>query len=147
MTLPEDWVIIPLIKEDLQVTLDKLGQKDPDIAKAAEAFKNLDSDVLRMAALNRKSKDLTGGYASNITVATIADPLFSVMPLSFITSALEESFTQPGMKVLTTGVHTIDNASSLEMEYMDVEQSISSIKFKGEIFQVAEQIDGSVEFI
>jgi hypothetical protein len=171
MTLSEDWVIIPLVKEDLQVALDKLGHDDPDIAKAAEAFKNLDSDVLRMAALNRKSEYLAGGYASNITVAALDDPVFSVMPLSFITGALEESFTQQGIKVLTTGVNVIENASGMDVEYMDVEQTVSGVKvqqrilvfqsnkklilitvsttpqFKEEIFEIAEQIGGSLEFI
>jgi hypothetical protein len=171
MSLSEDWVIIPLVKEDLEVMLDQLGREDPDMARAAEAFKNLDSDVLRMAALNRKSEYLVGGYASNITVAAIDDPIFSVMPLSFITGALEESFTQQGIKVLTTGVNIIDNASGVEVEYMDLEQTISGIRvqqrivafqsnkklilvtistppqFKDEIFQIAEQIGGSVEFI
>ena len=171
MTLSEDWVIIPLVKENLQVALDKLGREDPDIAKAAEAFKNLDSDVLRMAALNRKSEYLVGGYASNITVAAIEDPVFSTMPLSFITGALEGSFTQQGIKVLTTGVNTIDNSSGVEMEYIDVEQNVSGTKiqqrlvlfqsnerlimitisttpqFKDEIFQLAEQIGASVEFV
>ena len=171
MTLSEDWVIIPMAKEDLEVALEKLGREDPDIAKAAEAFKNLDSDVLRMAALNRKSEYLVGGYASNITVTAIEDPVLSVMPLSFITGVLEESFTQQGIKVLTTDVNVIDNAGGVEVEYMDVEQTISGIKvqqrmlvfqsnkklilvtvstrpqFKDEIFQLAEQIGGSVEFI
>jgi hypothetical protein len=171
MTLSEDWVIIPVVKEDLEVALEKLGREDPDMARAAEAFKNLDPEVLRMAALNRQSKYLAGGYASNITVTAIEDPVFSVMPLSFITGALEQSFTQQGIKVLTTGVNTIENESGLEIEYMDLEQTVSSFRVlqrivafqsnkklilitisttpqhKDEIFQMAEQIGGSVEFI
>lgn len=171
MSLSEDWVIIPVVKEDLEVALEKLGREDPDMAKAAEAFKNLDSDVLRMAALNRQSKYLAGGYASNITVTAIEDPVLSVMPLSFITGALEQSFTQQGIKVLTTGVNTMENDSGLEVEYMDLEQTISGLRVlqrivvfqsnkklilvtisttpqhKDEIFQMAEQIGGSVEFI
>jgi len=169
MTLHEDWVIIPLVKEDLEVVLDRLGKEDPDVAKAAEAFKTLDSNVLRMAALNRKPEYLVGGYASNITVAALDDPIFAVMPLSFITGALEESFSQQGIKVLTTGVNTIENAGGVEVEYMDMEQNVSGNKvqqrivvfqsnkklilitistlpqFKDEIFQLAEQIGGSVE--
>jgi hypothetical protein len=171
LTLHEDWIIIPFVKEDLEVVLERLGREDPDIAKAAEAFKNLDSNVIRMAALNRKPEFLKGGYAANITVAALDDPIFSVMPLSFITGALEESFTQQGIKVLTTGVNVIENAGGVEVEYMDVEQNVSGNKvqqrmvvfqsnkklilitistlpqFKDEIFQLAEQIGGSVELL
>ena len=171
LTLHEDWIIIPLVKKDLQVVLDRLGKEDPDIAKAAEAFKNLDSNVIRMAALNRKPEFLEGGYAANITVAALDDPIFSVMPLSFITGALEESFSQQGIKVLTSGVNVIENAGGVEVEYMDVEQNVSGNKvqqrmvvfqsnkklilitistlpqFKDEIFQLAEQIGGSIELL
>jgi hypothetical protein len=171
ITLPEDWVIIPVVKEDLDAMLEDLARTDPDMARAAEAFKNLDADVLRMAALNRQTKYLTGGYASNITVTAIQDPVLSVMPLSFITGALEQSFTQQGIKVLTTGVNPIENASGMEVEYMDLEQALSGFRVlqrvlafqsneklilitisttsqhKDEIFQVAEQIGGSLELI
>ena len=171
MVLPEDWVIIPVAKEDLEAALEEVGRDDPDIAKAAETFKNLDPDVLRMAALNRKTDFLKGGYASNITVTAIQEPIFSVMPLSFITGALEESFTQQGIQVLSTGVNVIENASGVEVEYIDVEQSLGGIQvlqrivvfqsnqklllvtisttpqFRDEIFQVADQIGSSVEFI
>jgi hypothetical protein len=171
MTLPEDWVIIPVAKEDLDAVLEQLSSEDPNMARAAEAFKNLDSDVLRMAALNRQPKYLAGGYASNITVTAIQDPVLSAMPLSFITGALEQSFTQQGIKVLTSGVNTIKNANGVEVEYMDVEQTLSGARVlqrivvfqsnkklilvttsttpqhKDEIFRMAEQIGGSVEFI
>jgi hypothetical protein len=170
MTLTEDWVIIPVAKEDFEVVLDELGREDTNIAQPAERFKDLESDILRMAALNRKSEYLVGGYASNITVTAIEDPIFSVMPLSFITGALEESFTQQGIKVLTTGVNVIENPNGMDVEYMDVEQSLSGLKvqqrvvvfqsnkklilitistppqFKAEIFPMAEQIGSSVEF-
>lgn len=171
ITLSEDWVIIPVAKEDLEVMLDELGSEDPNIAQAAERFKDLKLDILRMAALNRNSEYLVGGYASNITVTAIEDPIFSVMPLSFITGALEESFIQQGIKVLTTGVNVIENANGVDVEYMDVEQSLSGIKvqqrviafqsnkklilitistpvqFKEKIFPMAEEIGSSVEFI
>lgn len=169
LTLPEDWVIIPLVKEDLDIMLEQLSEENPDFANAAEAFKDLDSDVLRMAALNSKREYLIGGYASNITLAALEDPVLSAMPLSFITGALEGSFSQQGVKVLTTGVNTIDNANGMEIEYIDVEQSVAGVKvqqrmvvfqssgklilmtisttpnFKDEIFELANQIGSSLE--
>jgi len=171
LTLPESWVIIPLVKEDLEAMLDKTAKDNPEFAKAAEAFKGLDSNVLRMVALNSKREYLAGGYASNITVAAIGDPIFSAMPLSFITGALEESFTQQGIKVLTSGVNTIENANDMDIEFIDVEQNIKGVqvkqklivfqsnkkliiitvstlaRFEKEIFAVAEQIGASVELL
>ena len=171
MTLPENWVIIPLVKEDLEAMLERTAKDNPDLAKAAEAFKGLDSNVLRMVALNSNPEYLAGGYASNITVASLDDPLFSAMPLSFITGALEQSFNQQGVKVLTAGVNTIDNASGVEVEYIDLEQNINSspvrqrlivfqsnkklimitvstlARFEQEIFGVADQIGASVELV
>lgn len=171
LMLSEDWVIIPVAGEEMDAVLEKLGRENPDLARAAEVYRNLDSDVLRMVALNRQSKYLAGGYASNITVSAVEDPVLSSMPLSFITGALEQSFTREGIKVLTTGVNVIENASGPEVEYMDLEQTLSGIRvlqrivvfqsnqklilitisttpqYKDEIFQMAEQIGGSLELI
>jgi hypothetical protein len=68
-------------------------------------------------------------------------------------------------------VNVIENASGMDVEYMDVEQTVSGVKvqqrilvfqsnkklilitvsttpqFKEEIFEIAEQIGGSLEFI
>ena len=52
LTLPENWVIIPLVKEDLEAVLDQMAEENPDLAKAAEAFKGLDSNILPMVSLN-----------------------------------------------------------------------------------------------
>jgi hypothetical protein len=171
LLLPADWIIIPLDKDDLGAIIDKLADKNPDLATMAEAFKNLDSKVLRMAALNSNRKYISGGYGSNITIAAVEDKTLSVMPLSFITGVLEQSFQQQGMKVLTTGVNPIENANGVDIEYIDVEQAltgkpvqqhvivfhsgskliimtVTTLKeFKDEVFQMGDQIGASITYL
>jgi len=169
LVLTDEWVIIPIGKGDLDAMLEKLGKENPDLAKSAEAFKNLDANVVRMVALNSNRDYFANGNATNINIAALTDPVLSAMPISFITGALEESFTKQGMKVLTTGVNIIDNTHGLDVEYIDVEQSLNGVKiqqrlivfqsnkklimitvstlpqFKDEIFKMAEAIALSIE--
>ena len=171
LVLPADWVVVPFDKNDFAILVGRLAEEDPKLASLAEAFKDLDPNVLRMAALNSNRKYVTGGYGSNITIAAIQDKTLSAMPLSFITGVLEESFEQQGMKVLTTGVHTIENPNGVEVEYIDVEQTIAGKRaqqhvivfqsgsnlmlitvttlpeFKDEVFQMGDQIGASIEFL
>jgi hypothetical protein len=84
---------------------------------------------------------------------------------------LEQSFQQQGMKVLTTGVNTIENANGVEIEYIDVEQALTGKRvlqhvnvfhsaskliiitvttlqeFKDEVFQMGDQIGTSIAFL
>ena len=162
-------MIIPVGKDDLDGMLTKLGNENPDLAKSAEAFKDLDPNVVRMVALNSNPDYLTNGYASNINITALEDPMLSAMPLAFITGALEESFTQQGMKVLTTGVNVIDNVHGVDVEYIDIEQNLAGVKiqqrlivfqvnqklimitvsavpqFKDEIFKLADETGASIE--
>lgn len=168
LILPADWIIIPLKKEDLNIMISKLADENPDLATAAEAFKNLDSNVLRMAALNSNRKYITAGFGSNITITAIENDTLSAMPLSFITAVLEDTFQKQGMKVLTTGVNTIENAHNVDVEFIDVEQVVGGKhaqqhvivfqsgsnlilitvttlqQFKDEVFQMSNQIAASI---
>lgn len=171
LTLPPDWIIIPIAQDTLAVYLDELAKDNPNLVASAEAFKDLDPNVLRMAALNTNMKYFVNGSASNITIAAIEDATLSALPLSFISGALEESFTGQGINVLTTGVNTVENDHNVEIEYMDVEQDVNGNKaqqrivlfktsnklilltittvpqFKDEIFQISDEIGASVEFL
>ena len=171
LVLTDEWVILPIGKDDLDAMLEKLADENPDLAKSAEAFKDLDANVVLMVALNSNIDYLANGYTSNINITALEDPMLAAMPLSFITGALEESFKQQGMKVLTTGVNTIDNVHGLTAEYIDVEQNLSGLKvqqrlivfqtnnklimitvstppqFKDEIFKMAEEIGVSIEIL
>ena len=149
--------------------LAKLSETNPDLAKSAEAFKNMDANVVRMVALDSNRDHFVNGTTSNINITALDNPVLSAMPIAFVTGALEESLTKQGLKVLTTGVNTIDNAQGLDVEYIDVEQSLNGIKiqqrlivfqsnkklilvtistlsqFKDEIFKAAEELGASIE--
>jgi len=88
-----------------------------------------------------------------------------------VTGALEESFKQSGMTVLTEGVNTIDNPSGIEIEFLDIEQETNGIKiaqrlivfqangklilvtltapidFKAEVFASGDVIGASIELL
>jgi len=81
-----------------------------------------------MAALNSDQAYIYNGYATNITVAAIKDNVMSIMPLSFVTGALEQTFINNGARVLTEGVNPIENNNGVEIEYLDVEQVVVGVK-------------------
>jgi len=123
--LPKDWVVLPVDKEKLNTILKKLAEEQPDLADAAKAFQELDSNVVRMVALNGNREYFVNGYAANINIAVMEDAMVSAMPISFVSGALEESLKRQGLTVLTDGVNPVDNKNGVEMEYIDVERSLS----------------------
>lgn len=171
LTLPSGWIVIPLDQDGLAEMLDNVSQSNPDLADTAQAFRDLDADVFRMAALYTDRKLLSSGFGTNITVTSFKDETMSSMPLSFVTGLLEQSFVDSGNKVLTQGVNTIENDNGIEVEYLDVEQSSNGVKvvqrmvvfqtqdalivvtitvpaqFKDDVLFVGDSIGGSVEFL
>lgn len=128
LTLPKDWKAIPFDKDNLGAMLDELAKEDPKLADAASAFKDLDPKVFRLVALNTNSKYIAGGSVSNLNITAIENELLSTMPLSFVSGALEESLKQQGATVLTDGVNIVENAQGVEVEFIDIEQTITGIK-------------------
>ena len=171
LVLPVDWIIIPVDQDALSAMIDELAKEDPDLVPSAEAFKNLDPNVLRMAALNTNRKYIAKGSGTNVTVAAVEDQTLAALPLSLISGALEQSFISQGITVLTTGVNPVDNDHNVEIEYMDVQQKANGTDaqqriimfktskklilvtvtttpvFRDEIFQMADQIGASIELI
>jgi len=171
LTLPPDWVVIPVNKDTLSLNLDELAKTNPNLVASAEAFKDMDPDMLRMAALNTNLDYFANGSASNITIVSIEDETLSALPLSFISGALEESFMQQGFNVLTTGANTLENDHNVEMEYIDLEQNINGLKirqrmilfitsnklvmmtistlpqFTDDMFQMGDEIGASIEIL
>lgn len=171
LTLPENWIVIPIDQDGLAEVLDNLSEKNPDLAEAAQAFRKLDPDVFRMAALFADPDRSAASYGTNITVTVFEDSLMSSMPLSFVTGALEQSFIDAGGRVLTEGVNPIENDNGVEVEYIDIEQTSAGVKvaqrvivfqvdgglvlititvpvpFKAQILPVSDEIGGSIEML
>lgn len=171
LTLPKGWIVIPIDQDGLGDLLDNVSEQNPDLAETAQAFRDLDPDVFRMAALYSDRETLSGGYGTNITVTAFADKIMSSMPLSFVTGVLEQSFIDGGGKVLTQGVNSIGNSHGVEIEYIDVEQSSAGFKvtqrlvvfqaedklivitittvpqFQAQILPVSDLLGGSIEYL
>ncbi len=171
LTLPADWIVIPVDKDTLADALDQLAEDNPNLVNSAEGVRNMDPDVLRMVALYADRAYVASGSAPNITLAVIEDQSLASLPLSFITGLMEGSFEQQGLKVLTTGVNNVENPNNVEIEYVDLEQTISGTKilqramffksgnnlfiltittlpqFKNAIFKMGDQVGASIEFL
>jgi hypothetical protein len=130
LVLSGDWIIIPIQKDELEALLNKLSQDNPNLVDSAKAFQDLDPKVIRVVALNGNTEYFASGYASNLNITAIDDATLSALPLSFISGALEESFKQQGMTVLTEGVNTVENNNGVEMEYIDIEQDFGGEKIQ-----------------
>lgn len=127
LVLPAEWVIIPFNQDELGVLVDELSKDNPKFEEAAAAFKNLDPDVFRLVALSQNQKYFDAGAVPNINITAIDDDVLAAMPLSFVTGALEESFKQNGMTVVSEGVNTIDNPNGIEIEFLDIEQETNGM--------------------
>lgn len=128
LVLAEEWVPIPFDQDELGELVNQLSQNNPKLKEAAEAFQNLDPDIFRLVALNQNQNYFVNGGAPNINISALEDKVMASMPLSFVTGALEESFTQRGTKVISTDVNIIDNANGVEVQFLDIEQEVSGIK-------------------
>lgn len=169
--LPTGWVVIPIDQEKLVEMVDSVSDEVPELAETVDALKSLDPDTVRGVVLNKDPKFISGGFATNITIASFEDNVLSAMPLSFVTGALEQSFIDSGGKVLTQGVNIIENTHGAEIQYIDVERTLNGLKvvqrmilfqsnkklltititvpsrLKDEILPVSELVGSSVKFL
>ncbi len=133
LVLPEDWLVIPFNKNDYADAMNKLAKDNPQLAAAAQAFKDMDPKVFRLVAINTNSKYVKNTFASNLNITAYENDLMGAMPLEFVTGALEEQFKQSGIKVLTHGVNIIENSHGVDMQYIETEQTANGIKFEQKI--------------
>jgi hypothetical protein len=129
-TLPADWVIIPFRKDSLAETLNKLAEENPQLAAAAKAFENMDPEMFRVVAINKNLKYLKNTFASNLNVTAYENELLAAMPLEFVTGALEDQFQQNGAKVLTHDVNVVENSHGVNMQYIEIEQTVGDNKIR-----------------
>lgn len=124
LVLPKGWIVIPLTADDFAAMADKLAETNPDLTEAIAALQKIDSDVIRLVALNENSKYIEGGFATNITVTAVEDKLMSTMPIPFITAMLEDSMEKNGAKILTSGANVLESTSGVEIGIVETEQSM-----------------------
>lgn len=126
LTLPAGWIVIPLTADDLSAILAELADSNEALAETAEVFEALDSDVIRVVALNEDPNYIQNGFGTNLTVAALEDAVLSAMPIAFVTGALEETFAQRGANVLTDGVNILTSANGVEVGMLEVEEGTPS---------------------
>jgi hypothetical protein len=122
LSIPAGWVVVPLTGKDFAKALSELSEDNPDLKDMAAAFQNLDSDMLRLAALHKDSKYVVDGFATNLTIAVLDDKVMGSMPIAFVTGALEESMKRQGAKVDSNSQETVTNANGVEVGAIDFQQ-------------------------
>jgi hypothetical protein len=122
--IPKDWFVLPLGANDMAQLLDQLSTKNPQLGKYAQAFRQLDPDVIRVIALNEDNKYIYNGFASNLTVTAIKDNVMSKSPLDFVTGALEEAMKQQGAKLVSEAIPAANNANGVEVAAIEIQQTV-----------------------
>jgi hypothetical protein len=89
--LPPNWAIVFSTQKDLEQAIEQTSEKDPDFAKMAESFKNVDPNVFRLAALNIDRTYISEDSPALLTINAFVDSVTSTMPMSFVTAMIEDS--------------------------------------------------------
>jgi hypothetical protein len=90
LTLPPNWAVIPLTREDLTRLIEQAAEQNPEYAETVEAFKKMDPDTFRLIGLNGDRKYKSGQYPTIVSITAIADPVAGSMPMSFVTAMIED---------------------------------------------------------
>ncbi len=119
LTLPSDWFIIPLSAKDITEILNSMAEENPELKASADAFKNLDPDVIRVIAVNKDSKYMVKGFSSNLTITAVKDKFLAGLPVSFVTGFLEEEMEKNGVTIVEMDELVITSASGVEIGVME----------------------------
>lgn len=119
LTLPTDWFIIPLSAEDITDILNSMAEENPELKESADAFKNLDPDVIRLIALNKDSKYIVKGFSTNLTITAVKDEFLSGLPVAFITGSMEAEMEKNGVKIIEVEELVLTSDSGVEIGVME----------------------------
>jgi len=122
VVIPDGWLVIPLSSGDIADILETVSKENPELKDSAEAFAQLDPDVIRVIAVNENTKYITNGFSTNLTVTAIEDKLMSSMPLDFVTGAVEESLKQQGATLVSEFQPASKNANGVEIGTFEFQQ-------------------------
>ncbi len=121
--LPANWVIVFSTEADLEQALQAASQNNPEFARAAEQFKDVDPDVFRLAAANVDPSYSNTGLPTLLTVNAITDPVASTMPMAFVTAMIEDKILKGAT---STTWDIIDNANKVEVGMVRGTRTISA---------------------
>lgn len=123
LSLPEGWFVIPLSAEDMADILNEMSEANPDLKDTAEAFKQLDPNVIRVIAINENSDYIFNGFSTNLTITAIDDKIMSSMPMDFVTGAIEDLLKQQGASLVSSHSSATTNANGVEFGTFNFQQS------------------------
>lgn len=122
IVIPNGWLVIPLSTGDVADILEMVAEENPELKDTAEAFSQLDPDLIRVIAVNGDPKYISNGFSTNLTVTAIEDKLMSSMPLDFVTGAVEESLKQQGATLVSEFQPASTNANGVEIGTFEFQQ-------------------------
>lgn len=126
LELSADWLVIPATVEDLEQMSEGLKASNPDLAKAMQNLKSVDSDALRLMALNQNKETQAGTMISNVNIVIQQEDLVMAFPLDFFLDLNVEQIKAalPGAKVLSSGIS--ENANGVEIGVIEIELKAST---------------------
>lgn len=89
--LPANWAIAFSSQEDLKQAIQAMSEKDPEFARMAEQFKDVDPQLFRLAAVNINRNYRNADLPTLLTVNVYTDPVAGTMPMAFVTAMIEDN--------------------------------------------------------
>lgn len=123
VALPTGWFVLPLSSEDITEILNNVSEENPDLRETAEAFRNLDPDVIRVIAISEESKYVHRGFATNLTVTALKDELLATVPIAFFTGVMESELESRGATIVHGEDIVITNANGVEIGIVEFKQN------------------------
>jgi hypothetical protein len=119
--ISKDWLVIPATVEDLQQMSETLKSSNPDLAKAMQGLKSVDSDALRLMALNQNKDTQQGTMITNLSVVIQQEAMILAFPMDFFIDLNVEQVKSalPGARVLSSGIS--ENANGVEIGVIEIE--------------------------
>ena len=122
-SLPEKWKVVFTSQKDLQTAVQNQASADSELADIVDAFKDMDPDVFRLAAINTDRKYIdTAGAPTLLTANAYEDGIASSMPMAFVTAVIEDKILKDARN---TSWDVTNNGNGVEVGIVTGEDSFS----------------------
>jgi len=124
--LSKDWLALPATMKDIQDMAKKMEGSNPSMADAMRSLQSIDSDALRLMALNQNQDFNQGAMVTNVTVVIQQDAMVLALPLEFFINLNIEQIKAalPDAKVLSSKVYK--NANGVEIGIIELEMKVKT---------------------
>jgi hypothetical protein len=119
VTFPPEWSVVPLSGLDLVAILEAVAKSNPELeAATAGSFGDTEPETFRAISLYPKQEFVTDGFAPNIGIVRIDDPLAAKIPMNYLLPNVVADREQDGT---VTGSEIRENADGLKIGIVNVE--------------------------